>query len=110
MSSVHFLLYCILICIEPKCSFINNTVFFANINHFEAVTRLCAILYRHAFLNCSFYEDETNLLYLYVVILHNCTNLTFDLYVTLNRKIILAIHPYIVCNSPRNNSTMDAEH
>ena len=42
--------------------------------------------------------------------LNNCTYLTFDLTVTLNRKITLGIHPYIVCNSPRNNSSLDAEH
>ena len=42
--------------------------------------------------------------------LNNCTYLTFDLTVTLNQKITLGIHPYIVCNSPRNNSSLDAEH
>ena len=42
--------------------------------------------------------------------LNNCTYLTFDLTVTLNREITLGIHPYIVCNSPRNNSSLDAEH
>ena len=42
--------------------------------------------------------------------LYNCTYLTFDLTVTLNRKITLSIHPCIGCNSPRNNSSVDAKH
>ena len=56
--------------------------------------------------------DEKNYLLYFVnaIFLNNCTYLTFDLTVTLNRKITLGIHPYIVCNSPRNNSSLDAEH
>ena len=42
--------------------------------------------------------------------LHICNYLTFDLTVTLNQKIMFGIYPYIVCNSPRNNSSLDAEH
>ena len=57
-----------------------------------------------------FCDVKRNLLYLNVIFLHNCTNLTFNLTVTLNQKITLGIHPYIVCNSSRNNSSLDAEH
>ena len=62
------------------------------------------------FILLAFCDEEKKLLYLDVIFLHNCTYLTFDLTVTLNRKILLGIHPYVVCNSPRINSSLDAEH
>ena len=54
--------------------------------------------------------EKNYLLCLNAIFMNNCTNLTFDLTVTLNPKITLGIHPYIVGNSPRNNSSLDAEH
>ena len=78
------------------------------------MTSLSVILYSFAFVLFIFFEfcyDKKKLLYLiYVIFQHNCTYLTFDLSVTLNRKITFVIHPYTVCNSLRNNSSLDAEH
>ena len=62
------------------------------------------------FILLAFCDEENTLLYLYVIYLHDCTYLIFDLTVPLNRKFTLSNHPYIVCNSPRNNSGLDVEH
>ena len=62
------------------------------------------------FIFVAFWDEYNNLLYLNAIFLHNCTYLTFDLTMTLNKKITLGIQPYIVCNSPKNNSSLDAEH
>ena len=82
-------------------------VFSSSVN-LEAVTILRAILYSFAVVFVyifAFCDEEKKLLYL-----HNCTYLIFDLTVTLNRKITLVIYFYIICNSLRNNSSLDAEH
>ena len=87
-------------------------VFLANVN-LESVASICDIVYSLAFVYVHIviiFDEEKKLLHVYVIFLHNCTYLTFDLTVTLNRKITLGIHPYIVCNSPMNNSSLDAEH
>ena len=63
-----------------------------------------------SFILLAFCEEEKKLLFLYVIFLHKCTYLTFDLTVTFNRTITLGIHPYIVCDSPGNTSNQDAEH
>ena len=95
-----------------------NMVFFANVN-LEAVASLCAVLISRAsvFFFVFFFHigsilglKKNYLLYLNAIFLNNCTYLTFDLTMTLNQKITLGIHPYVVCNSPRNNSSLDAEH
>ena len=39
-----------------------------------------------------------------------CTQLTFDLTVTLKRKFMLGIRPYVVCSNLRNTFSLDAEH
>ena len=58
-----------------------------------------------------FCDEEKKLLYLIChFFLHICTYLTFDLTVTLNQKITPGIDPYIVCNSLKNNSSLDAKH
>ena len=88
------------------------TVFLVNVN-LEAVASLCDILFSNAsvFVHIgSILWLKVFLLYLNAIFLNNCTYLTFDLTVTLNRKITLGIHPYIVYNSPRDNSSLDAEH
>ena len=87
---------------------INMVFVFANVN-----ASICAILFSHAcvlFILVAFCDEKNNLLYLNVIFLHNCTYLTFDLTLTLNQNINLGIHPYIFCNSPSNNSSLDAEH
>ena len=89
---------------------INTVFFYVNL---EAFASLCDILFSCAcvlFILVAFCDEKNILLYLNIIFLHNCTYLIFDLTVTLNRKIMLGIHPYIVCNSPRNNSSLDAEH
>ena len=95
-------------------SIIINTVFFAII-YLEAVASLNAILFSHA---CALFTlvafcDEKGIYY-YIIskwhFLHNCTYLTFDLTLTLNQKITLGIYPCVVCNSPRNSSSLDAKH
>ena len=87
-------------------------LFSSNVN-LKAVASLRAILYSFAVVPIyifAFCDEEKKLLYLICHFLHNCTYLNFDLTVTLNRKITLVIHPYIVCNSLRNNSSPDAGH
>ena len=92
-------------------------VFFQQNVNLEAVAyidaNLCSFVFV-LFILLAFCDEEKKLLLHNFLImsffLHNCTYLTFDLTVTLNRKITLGIHPYIVCNSPRNNSSLDAEH
>ena len=86
-------------------------IFFANVN-LEAVASLCDNLFSCAcflFILVA-YCDEKKYNISKSFFLHNCTYLTFDLTVTLNPKFMLGIHPYIVCNSLRDNSSLDAEH
>ena len=76
-------------------------VFLANVK-LAFVASIGAILYSFAFafvhiVNILSRRGEVAV---FVIFLHNCTYLTFDLTVTLNQKITLFIHPYIVCNSP----------
>ena len=42
--------------------------------------------------------------------MQKCTNLTFDLAVTLIRSFRRGIHPGALYYTPKNNSSMDAEH
>ena len=90
-----------------------NTVCFCKCQFGGCVKPLC-----HSILTCmcllfilvAFCDEKKNSVYLNGIFQHNCTYLTFDHNLTLNRKITLGIHPYIVCNSPRNNSSLDAKH
>ena len=70
---------------------------------------LCSFAFVFVYIG-SICDDEKTLPYLYVIFMHNCTYMTFDLTVTLNRKIMLGIHLYVVCNIPRNNSSLDVGH
>ena len=42
--------------------------------------------------------------------IRKCTYLTFDLAVTLIRSFRRGIHPGALCHTPKNISSMDAEH
>ena len=44
-----------------------------------------------------------------LIFLTKCTELTFDLTVTLKRKFTLDIRPYVVCSNLKNTSSLDAE-
>ena len=68
---------------------------------------ICICFYSY----CYYFVTKKKSCYTYIsFFLHNCAYLTFDLTVTLNRKITLGIHPYIVCHGPKNDSSLDAEH
>ena len=75
-----------------------------------ALKKQCAGVQVFLFILVAFCDLKKLFTTLNAIFLNNCTYLTFDLTVTLNRKITLGIHPYIVCNSPRNNYSLNAEH
>ena len=90
-----------------------NTVLFGKCQFGGCGKPLCHSILTYKWF-CSYWLhfviEKNYLLNLNAIFLNNCTYLTFDLTVTLNRKITLGIHPYIVCYSPRNTSSLDAEH
>ena len=61
-----------------------------------SVASFCTILYELSVV-CNIFVTEKYIYYEIVLILHTkCTELTFDLTVTLKRKFMLGIRPYIV--------------